>query len=331
MRGLVTMLLVVGCATDATPPARVELSFGPFSLQPGEEVSDQCVQLTLHNDKPIYVNQVELTTGPGFHHSNWFYVPEGAFFGPDGTFTCADRNFDQVAAAIDGGVLFAQSTQSPHEVQAFPPGVAIFVPGHSKLVAQIHLLDAGDTALELHPKIAVTGIPEADVTTRLAALSFEDHALALPPHTQSAFSVECDVQAKYQALLGRDPDFKLYYALAHYHVLGTGMQIEAVRPDGTADMIYQTANHVGDALGGTLEPAFDFTGHTRMRFTCDYTSDRDAIVRWGIGDQEMCVFLAFTDSPLVIGGGVAGDDPGPATVTGGVTTFDTGGCEVIAN
>ena len=88
--------------------------------------------------------------GPGFHHSNWLFVPAsnpatgviGPFDGPDGTFTCADRGFDQAVAALKGGVLFAQSTQAQHDVQKFPAGAVIQIPAHSKIVATIHLLNA---------------------------------------------------------------------------------------------------------------------------------------------------------------------------------------------
>ena len=92
------------------------------------------MQLTLHNTETVYVNTVELTTGPGFHHSNWFFVPEHIFAGEDGTFNCDDRNWDLAAAAATGGVLFAQSTQSTSEVQAFPAGYAIPLTPKSKLI-----------------------------------------------------------------------------------------------------------------------------------------------------------------------------------------------------
>src|SRR5689334_6479576 len=130
MRSLWGALLLIVCAcgndgtgADAGPQPwgleKREFEFGPFDLDPGEEITSACVQITLHNDEYIYINSVELTTGPGFHHSNWFFVPETTFPGEDGTYTCRDRDFNEPVAAVFGGVLFAQSTQSPHEVQKF--------------------------------------------------------------------------------------------------------------------------------------------------------------------------------------------------------------------
>ena len=116
MRKLLLVAVVASCGTDkmvvpgpSTDP--VTYPFGPYDLAAHTEVTDDCVQITLGNTDAIYVNAVELTTGPGFHHSNWFYVPEHTFAGDDGTFSCKSRNFDQAVAAIQGGVFFAQSTQ----------------------------------------------------------------------------------------------------------------------------------------------------------------------------------------------------------------------------
>jgi hypothetical protein len=305
--------------------------FGPYTLEPGVERAHDCVQITLGNSDYLNVNAVELTTGTGFHHSNWFYVPEHIFPGDDGTYSCNDRNFNEPAAAIFGGVLFAQSTQSPHETQQFPDGVVIRVPPHSKLVAQIHLLNAGETPITVRPKIRLGTIPESAVTTTLAGISFEDHALGLPPNMSSRFTVECDIKTQHQQIFGRAPDFKIYYALAHYHVLGTGLDFEAVRDDGTSAMIYTTREKVGDTLGGMISPAFDMTGFSKLRFSCDYFNPTTNTVKWGNGDQEMCVFLAFSDSQYNWGGGVLEDDPPGNPQQVGNEMHFSNPCQVFAN
>jgi hypothetical protein len=329
------LVLAAACGGGTSDPADdtspKSYAFGPYTVAAGEEVVSNCVQITLHNDADVYVNSVELTTGPGFHHSNWFYVPEADFFGDDGTFPCDSRNFSEPSAAIFGGVLFAQSTQTPHEIQAFPPGVAVRVPAHSKLFAQIHLLNATDAPVTLNPSIALTPLALADVTTQLAAISFEDQALGLPPQKQSRFTVDCDLAPQSNLLTGADPTFHIYYALAHYHTLGTGLTFEAVRPDGTATMIYSTTTHIGDTLGGPIDPAFDMTGYTRLRVSCNYFNNTDATVQWGTGNQEMCVFLAFSDSAYNWGGGATSPDaPGDATPDGDVMTYKHA-CSVYTN
>lgn len=335
MRKLILVLLAA-CAADPSTPTPtttdpMTFPFGPFDVPAHSEVTNDCVQITMHNDATVFVNAVELTTGPGFHHSNWFFVPEHTFAGDDGTYACTDRNFNEPVAAIQGGVLFAQSTQAVHEVQQFPAGHVVKIPPHSKIVAQLHLLNAGDDPLSLQPTIVVTPIAEADVTTVLAAISFEDQAIGLPPHAQSKFSVECDLGPQHQQLFGTAPDFHIYYALAHYHTLGIGLDLEAIKPDGTTTMVYTTKNTAGDTLGGPIAPAFDMTGYTRLRMSCEYYNPRDTTVGWGNGDQEMCIFLAFSDSPYNWGGGVTtSDPPGDPTAVGNVMTYSHA-CTLFAN
>ena len=320
--GVLALIALAACSGDDTSSGDV-YEFGPFTVAAQQEDTTHCVQITLHNTETVYVNTVELTTGPGFHHSNWFFVPEHIFAGPDGTFTCDERNFDIAAAAAVGGVFFAQSTQSMHEIQAFPPGMAIPLPPKTKLVAQIHLLNRSDEPLTLTPKIALTTLAEADVTKRLAGISMEYHPLSLPPRKQSRFTVDCDLGTLEDPSRNRTLDFNIYYTLAHYHQYGTKMVLEAVKPDNTATTVYTTSNSIGDALGGVLTPPFDRTGNSRLRLTCEYDNTTDAMIWYGNGSGEMCVFLAFSDSPWLWGGGVLDETPDPQSGVdqGGVMSF----------
>ena len=85
MRLLALCLTVAACGESPSAPAPQTFEFGPYTLAPGQEITGQCVSVTLGNEEPLYVNAVELTTGAGFHHSNWFWVPDTMFTGEDGT------------------------------------------------------------------------------------------------------------------------------------------------------------------------------------------------------------------------------------------------------
>jgi len=47
----------------------------------------------------------------------------------------------------------------------------------------------------------------------------------------------------------------------------------------------------GENFGQAIDPPVDLgqIGARGVRFTCGYNNPRDAVVKWGIGDQEMCV------------------------------------------
>lgn len=323
--------IVAGC-TDS--PDRT-YAFGPYPVEPGTEVTDQCVSATLNNDEPIYVNQVELTTEAGFHHSNWFWVPEHQFAGPDGTWKCSDRAYSEAAAGLFGAVVFAQSTQALHEIQAFPAGAAIKIPPHSKLVAGTHLLNASDDVVSPTLRLTITPIPATQVTIDLHGFAFQNMTIQIPPKATSRFTIECDLTKG----LGLDgtpyerpaPDFKIYHVLAHYHELGSGLTFEALRDsDGGAEMVFETATRIGDGLAAVLDPPFDLTGHAKIRFACQYENPRDVSVGWGVGDQEMCIAFGFSDSPMVWSGGAPYvESPGPGVDNGGIIDF-THSCITVA-
>jgi hypothetical protein len=330
---LLVMVVAAACGTDPDPTAPRTFTFGPYALSPGQELTDLCASTTLHNDQPIFVNSVELEAATGIHHSNWFWVPEFMYPGDDGPWSCAERGYNEGIAGLKGGVLFAMSTQATHETQAFPAGAAIQIPPHSKIVAGLHLLNAGDSRLEVPLALTLRPIAQSEVTHVLAALSFENESIALPPHAKSRFTVECDLEPRHEALFGRPVDFKLYYALPHYHALGIGETFEAIRDDGTADTIWETASRIGDRLGGTIDPPFDMTGHGKLRFDCEFDNPRDTTVGWGVGDQEMCIIVAYTDSTYTWGGGVVTpDDPGSGVMgVDGVVDFTAPACQVLVS
>jgi hypothetical protein len=294
------VLSAVGCGGDPSAPPPQSFEFGPYALAPGQEINGQCVSVTLGNEEPLYVNAVELTTGPGFHHSNWFWVPENRFGGGDGTWRCNDRGYDEAVAGLEGGVLFAQSTQAQHEVQQFPPGAATIIPPYSRIVAGTHLLNTGDTMVSVSLKLTVT--PIAEPTKQLAPMSLVNRSISLPPQRKSRMTMDCALDQAHRNVSGKPATYSFYYALAHYHDLGRGLAIEGVR-DGTATTIFSTQNAVGDALGGTIAPAFSVAGYPTVRFYCDFDNPRSTTVTWGVGDGEMCTFLAWTDSEYVWTGG----------------------------
>lgn len=285
-----------GSASPAGSTSRV-LEFPALDAAAGAEVLDVCQSVTLGNDEPIFVNAVEMAAGPAWHHSNWFYVPDTKFDGPDGTWTCSSRNFDEVAAGGAGGVLFAQSTQSTGETQQFPAGAAIRIPPHSRVVGGLHLVNASTSGVHTAITLTLDLIPESQVAVRLKALALEYYRLDIPAHARSRFTGHCDSQG------GVPFDFSIYYILPHYHRFGTGMTLAADGPAGFAP-IFENSAGVGEAWGRTLDPPMDVRGQTRLDFSCGFNNTTDAPLSWGNAGGEMCVLLAYTDSPAVWAGGV---------------------------
>jgi hypothetical protein len=87
---------------------------------------------------------------------------------------------------------------------------------------------------------------------------------------------------------------------------------------------------IGDEMGGMLAPAFDMTGHSKVRLTCAYDNPGTNTVTWGNAAGEMCVAFAYTDSTAVWTAGVVDEgNPGPSVMDNGVRVFTAPQCSVI--
>lgn len=292
--------------TTGEPPPETALvvhSFGAYELAPLQEI-EPCVQWTLNNEKPLYIDTVILSNDGGYHHSNWLVVPEDVFAGPDGYFDCNERGFSELQAAVTGTVLFAQSTQSRHETQDLPDGVAIKVPPRHKLIAGVHLLNlsSADLASELRMGLQIVHPKSVETIVAPFRLNYED--LQIPALKQSHFTGECNLAKQYESKAGVPLDIKLYHILPHYHYLGNYFSVEIVGGPRDGEQIFLHEGFNADGNGRTYDPPIDLTGATGLRFTCGYDNWRDKEINYGIGDQEMCTMLGLADMRVMMNGAV---------------------------
>lgn len=330
MRGMRAVRLLVpiclaaaGCSDGAGDRANlVEHEFPAAHLEAGEEVTGLCLSWRLDNEQPLFVNSVRMEADTGWHHSNWFYVPAGTFPVDDGLWDCAGE-FDQITAALAGGVLFAQSTQATDETQSFADGAAIEIPPHSVVISNVHLINAGDVPLDTGVSIGIGTMDERDVAIHLRPLSFDFHQIAIPPQQRSRFETDCDMTA-----LG-PLDISLYYVLPHYHSWAEGMDIQLAGGERDGEPIYRIESSIGEPLGSTLSPPISMAGSNGIRFSCSYDNPSDRTIRYGNSvEDEMCIFLAFTDSEQSWGGGVLASEPVLVGEEDGVAVY-SGECAAL--
>ena len=303
----------------------LEHDFPAVPLEPGEEVTSICLSWRLDNDEPVFVNSVTMNAGPGWHHSNWFYVPAGTFAVDDGVWDCRGE-FDQFEAALAGGVLFAQSTQATDETQAFPPGAVVEIPPGSVVVSQIHLLNVADEAIETGVSMTIAGLAEADVEIKLNPLSFDFHQLAIPPQQRSRFEADCNMEDAYGGAL----DLSIYYVLPHYHSYAEGMDVLLSGGERDGETVHQIESGIGEPLGTMLSPPLPMAESTGMRFACNYDNTSEDTIGYGnSGADEMCIFLAFTDSDYAWAGGVLMGEAEFLEDRDGVAVY-TGDCTILA-
>jgi hypothetical protein len=303
---------------------KTEHDFTEFTTMPGQEVLGQCQSWTLNNPEEIWVNAVELTQDEASHHSNWTYVPDDQFDGPDGVWPCEERKYSQLNAALAGGVLYAQSTQAGHEVQKFPDGAAVRIPPYSRIIGDVHLLNTGSAAVTGHAKLAIYSLPLPEVKVKLVPFHLTYDGLNIPPHAASRFTGNCAVGAQFP---GGVLDLKLYYILPHTHALATRFFVDVLGgPDDKKNLI-EVKGFTSEAHGLAYDPPVDMSKADGFSFGCEYFNPRSESVGWGYGDQEMCELLGFADATRAFESRVGEAN---ADGTEGTTQLFTGNCSTLA-
>lgn len=283
----------------------IEKDVSTITIGAGVEDEDTCQSWTLNNPTELWVNGISQTNGGAYHHANWFFVPDDEFVHPDGTWSCSDGDFDELTAALLGGYLFALSTQSAAEAQELPEGSAIRVPPYSRIIGSSHLLNATGDPVTTTMHLQVHTVPPSQVRAKMAPARIQYHDLRLDPMARSSFTTECLFADDHEAAVGRPLEYKLHYVLSHYHVLGsyTELQIAGGPRDGE---VIARHNGYGENFGIAIEPPLDLAaaGAQGLRFTCGFENPRDAVVGWGIGDQEMCVVALQAETHFAFEGDV---------------------------
>jgi hypothetical protein len=312
------------CVPIAGEPFHHE--WAEFTVQPGEELLNDCQSWTLGNEEPIFVNAVELQQNESSHHSNWTFVPDNYFDGPDGVWPCDERDYHQTAAALYGGVLYAQSTQASHEVQRFPPGAVVRLPAHARIIGDIHLLNVTPEAVTGRAALTIYGIDERDVTVNLTPMHMTYDTLAIPPRSRSRFYAACDLATEFADNGISRFDVTMYYLLPHTHALGRRFYIKVIGGELDGRALLDVGGTLGEAMGRYFDPPLPLTGATGLEFGCEFDNPRDETVEWGFGDQEMCEFLGFAASSALFETRIS--EVNESGEVDGMPTF-TGPCESL--
>lgn len=275
--------------------------FDEYTLEAGEETIN-CVQWSLDNDEPVYVNSVAMANRGGFHHSNWYVVPEDYAAGPDGYFDCEKRNYRGFTAAVQGTVLFAQSTQAQQEVQSFPNGVVTKIPPNHKIVADLHFLNINSRELSTDARLSLGLVHPKDVRDIAIPFVLSYNDLHIPPKSEARFTSECSFADQVERITGDDSGMKLYYALPHYHGLGNHFELEYFGGPRDGEQIFELSGFNAEANGQKFDPPVELNDAEGFRFTCGFDNPRDEVVEWGIGGNEMCMMLGFSDADAILAG-----------------------------
>ena len=306
---------------------KLEHQFQTWTIPPFTEYKGKCQSWTLNNAEPIYVNAVELSQNEESHHSIWTFVPDDHFVGPDGTWDCTERNYDEIKGALLGGVLLAQSTQAPHQVQKFRSDAAVRIPPYSRIISDIHLLNATATEATGSLTLKVYDMPQSDVKVQLVPFQIDDRAINVLPRAKTRLVNNCPLDGAFQSN-GQAFTPKIHYILPHTHGYGRRFYVKALGGTRDGEMLLDVDQSAGyEAYGRAFDPPIDLTGAAGMTTGCEYENTTDQKLGWGWSD-EMCQMLGYMESPVAFVGTIS--DATQQAADGQMQVFDSNSCDVLA-
>jgi hypothetical protein len=155
-------------------------------------------------------------------------------------------------------------------------------------------------------RLAIHTIPPSQVKAKMAPARISYYDLQLDPNTKSSFTTECLIDEAHMKNVGGAPlQYALHYTLSHYHGLGIYTQLEIAGGPRDGEVIMRHDGY-GENFGQAIEPPLELgdIGARGLRFTCGYSNPRNVPVRWGIGDQEMCVIALQASTNFAFDGAV---------------------------
>lgn len=296
---LLTLFAIAGCAggseSPAGGPAEVrDLAPGihptdgdvifrtdAFTLDPGQE-RFVCYTQTLDQDLVI----------DGYSHEAKSFLHHVIFAKTTGTEPEGSSDCD-VLFRFNWEPLFLAGAGAS-EIR-FPEGTGHALPKGTRILAQLHLLNASSLpvtdSLEIHMHPASTQNPRP-----IGSYAFGNFNVNLPPHQTSTLESVCTV----------NEPIEFVAAFPHMHLLGKSLTFEVGPSRDKLTKVFERNPYTFDdqrveLLNMTLNPG----DVTRVR--CNYDNTRDQTVTFGEStENEMCFFLAFVAGRQGVGGCVVG-------------------------
>jgi hypothetical protein len=176
-------------------------------------------------------------------------------------------------------------------VSEFPEGTGVRLQPSRPLIVQMHYSDGGTTARDA---TIIDLRVEAEVERELTTWFFSNNDLALPPSDPSH---EVVMSASASEFIEHEGDMEIFAVLPHMHKLGTSINVQVDREDGTSECVVDISRwDFNWQMTYTLnDPVFLGAGD-QIRLSCTYdTSTVEQTTYFGDGSSdEMCLLGMYT-------------------------------------
>ena len=279
---------VAACSTSSSPsgtPAGTvyALSFGPLTVQPGEEHT-KCLVTRLGNTKALHVGAIHNVLSAGSHHMIVYRSNETTE--QTTPFDC--KPFTDTLDPAKGSTLVV--TQKHDDLLALPDGIAFALESNQMVRLEVHYINPGSTPIDVTATSTFVTMDDAHFKDEADFLFVGSPDISLPPNSKATLGpVFFPLPADYD-------DVKFFAITGHEHQFGTNVSVSvAANATDPGTPVYDVPGWLwSEPKTVVQDPPFKIPSGGGFRFTCDWSNTSADTVKFGeSANNEMCFFWAY--------------------------------------
>ncbi len=249
-----------------------------FSLAPGQEVF-RCFHAQLPNTGVFDVGEWESQMTPGSHHF--------ILYRADGDTAAVSSLANSGCTVGFGGPTWLYTSGTPHSHLPFPDGVAMELADHQRMLFDMHYINTGSEAINVHVTLNVDQVKAAMFQKAQAQVSF-NFGINIPANGMQTVGGDCT-----------PPSTTANYFVMSTHTHRRGIDASITRKLASGQMgelIVETTNwDAPNAAVWYKAPFLTFKQGEKFHYTCSYKNDLSQTVTVGTSaaTNEMCMAITY--------------------------------------
>lgn len=268
-------------------PGQQTITFGPVTIQPGEE-NTQCIQARLKNTDILRVHEMHNLLNQGSHHLIIYRTTD-----TEEILTPYDcEPFVDTLDPTKGSPLMV--TQKHEETLTLPEGVAFTLEPNQMIRLEVHYLNATDKPLDMEATATFIPIDEKDYKHEADFLFLGNPDIDIAPMSKAKLGPVFLPLAK--LIPGIADEAKFFAITGHTHRFGTNVSVSvAQNKEDPGTPVYDVEDWSwSEPETVKHDPAFSIGPDGGFKFSCEWNNTSTQEVGFGeSATAEMCFFWAY--------------------------------------
>ncbi len=259
------------------------LSFGPVTVNPGEEHT-KCLVQRLGNDLKLHIGSLHNVLSNGSHHMIVYRSNETVE--KKTPFDCTP--FTDTLDPQKGSTLVV--TQKHDDTLSLPDGVAFALEANQMIRMEVHYINATAAPIDIKATTTFVTMDESRFKDEADFLFIGDPDISLPPNAKTTLGpIFFPLPTEYDGV-------KFFAITGHEHQMGTKVTVSvAANANDVGNPVYDVPGWLWNEPKTVVQdPPFTIPPSGGFRFSCEWNNTSTSTVKFGeSANDEMCFFWAY--------------------------------------